>query len=247
MAKMGAKNSAKKANAKVLKIGILGSTGRMGQLLRQLVQDETAAGKPVELVYSASGPNDPCFGLIEKDRPDVLIDFSAPASTLAAAAVCGRLKIPMLVCTTGFTPAQSKKLEASLKSVPWALAPNTSVGVYSLCRALRAIAPQISTAHKVIIEETHHIHKKDAPSGTALLLGAALYNVNPNIDIEILSIRAGTEVGEHRVMVIWPAERLEFTHRAGDRSLFARGALSLASALKSKKSKGSSYSLDELF
>lgn len=227
-----------------IRLGLVGSTGRMGKIVQQAVQDEGSAD--FRLVFTCSGPRDPAFRLLERERPQLLIDFSSPECSLAVAKQAAALKIPMLVCTTGFTPVQMKKLEKTLNPVAWAWVPNTSIGVFALNRALEAALKTLPADAAVSILDVHHSAKKDAPSGTAIALRSTIERVS-KAKVEILSTRGGTEVGEHRVLILLKGEKLEFTHQAGDRSLFAYGALRLGKALLERKPAGRAYTGAELF
>lgn len=231
------------------KIGILGASGRMGKKLQSLVLDSEVSQNDFQLVFAASGPNDPRFNQIESAGMDILIDFSAVPSSLKVAKLCAKLKIPMLICTTGFDAKQIGQLTRDLKNVPWALVPNTSLGVYALKRVTRLLSTLLPSDFHFEIVEMHHAEKKDAPSGTAKLLADDIKTLRKTPNLPVHSIRGGTEVGEHRVIALGPDERIEFVHRAQDRQLFAHGALKLAKALLARKAKrsGAPYSADELF
>jgi 4-hydroxy-tetrahydrodipicolinate reductase len=118
-------------------------------------------------------------------------------------------------------------IEKTAKSVPIVFASNFSVGVNALFALTRRAAEILGPGFKPEIVETHHTQKKDAPSGTAKTLGEILKQAGKS-DVPIQSIREGDVVGEHTVTFIGPSERLELTHRAGSREIFARGALRAA-------------------
>ena len=230
-----------------LRVGILGSSGRMGTELRNLLAQDADLSREVVLCFAASGPNDPRFETFSHEKPQVLIDFSAPETTLAVAEFCAQNKVALLVGTTGFSEAQKKKLKALLGGkVAWALVPNTSVGIYALRAALAKTAEILGEEFKIEIVESHHEQKKDAPSGTAKLLAETVQPFRKQA-IGIHSLRGGSEVGEHEIHFLGPGERIQFNHRAGDRSLFARGAFKLASALSLKRAQKEPYSSDDLF
>ena len=176
----------------------------------------------------------------------MLIDFSAPKASLAAAKVCAQEKIPMIVCTTGFSKDEAAKLQATLKKVPWILAPNTSLGVCALSQALRAALKILPKDYEISVVEIHHNQKKDAPSGTAKLFEKIILDAGGRKDIPVLSIRGGTEPGEHRIIILGASERLEFTHKADNRALFAHGALKLAQVLANLKAKSKAYTVEEV-
>ncbi len=178
---------------------------------------------------------------------DAVVDFSAPAATLAMAAEAGRRNKPMVIGTTGFSEAERKSLVERLRGVPAVLAPNMSVGVNVLFRIAADVARFLGDGYDVEIVEAHHRLKADAPSGTALRLAegiarekgvdlssAARYGrqgrpgPRKSEEIGILAARAGDIVGEHTVLFAGPGERLELVHRAHTRDNFAQGALRAA-------------------
>ena len=241
-------NSKKRAPKAAIKIGILGATGKMGLKIEGLIRNDPVYSQKFRLAFLASGPQDPRFDLLSQAPPDVLVDFSAPPCSLEGAKACGKLKVPMIVCTTGFTKKNLQQLNSRLKRVPWILAANTSVGVFSLKESLRKISKVLNPEKfSVDIIEFHHSQKKDAPSGTALSLAECIISSQPQFNVKHHSIRGGTEVGEHQIHFLGPDERIEITHRAQDRSLFAHGALKLAEQILSLKAKGRPYSPDEVF
>lgn len=194
---MAKKKVIQKAMSRRIKIGILGATGRMGKKLHYLILDEPEYRDQFQFVYAASGPNDPRFKLMAESGMDVLIDFSSPSSSVKASAICGKNKIPMLVCTTGFDTKQLSSLKVQLKTVAWANVPNASLGVYSFKKALRLIAKSLPPTFHFEIIEIHHEHKKDAPSGTAKVLASEIMNSRNVSNVPIHSLRGGSEVGEH--------------------------------------------------
>ncbi|MBS1983959.1 MAG: hypothetical protein JST16_07280 [Bdellovibrionales bacterium] len=198
-----------------LRCRLIGASGRMGHALIALLESDAALAK--RFIIQDQGP---C---------DVVIDFSAPEGSLAAARVCATEKVPMLVCTTGFTPVQKEELTTILAGTTWAFTPNTSPGVLALHEAVRAALNVLPAGYTVSIVESHHAQKKDKPSGTAKSLAEAIASAGKESDIH--SLRGGSDAGTHTVTLAGHGESLEFTHRAQDRSLFARGAFELAAKL----------------
>lgn len=153
--------------------------------------------------------------------PDVLIDFMLPAGLAAAARWCADHGVALVSGTTGLEANQSRALDQAAERIPVLHAPNFSPGVNATLALLRAavrMLPEVSATH---ITDVHHVHKKDAPSGTALALASALAPHQPEID----SRREGEVVGDHRVLLELPGETLALEHHAIDRAIFARGAL----------------------
>ena len=177
----------------------------------------------------------------------VALDFSTPLQLGARARACAARGVPLLVGTTGFDAETRALLEAAARAVPVLIAPNTSVGVAVLRQLVGLAAAALGEDFDAEVAEAHHRLKRDAPSGTALALaeavaearGAALADVavydrhgssasrKPG-SIGFSVIRAGDIVGEHTVTFAGDGERIELTHRATDRMVFARGAIRAA-------------------
>ncbi len=180
------------------------------------------------------------------EKPDVVIDFSVPESTLKWSQKWSELKIPVLICTTGFKKEEFETLKEKLKHNAWAMIPNTSLGIYAFIKSLRAYIKFFSDIQSITLHEVHHIHKKDSPSGTALLLKMAMLDAGFQGDIHIQSAREGEVVGTHTVIIQRNFDRLILTHEAHDRRLFAEGALLLAEKLAHKAPRAQPYTFDEI-
>ncbi len=180
-------------------------------------------------------------------EPDVLVDFSAPQSTMQRAGQCAERRVALVVGTTGLTKEQTERIEQKVAPhVPVLLAPNMSLGVNLLFRLVEWVAGALPEGYDVEIVEAHHRRKKDSPSGTALELGRracrglgrdaqaltarahGMVGERTREEIAIHAVRGGDIVGEHTVIFAGSGERLELTHRAGSRALFASGALQAA-------------------
>lgn len=186
---------------------------------------------------------------------DVLIDFTRPEPTLEHLAFCLGRGTRMVIGTTGFTPAQRAVIEEAGRSIAIVLAPNMSVGVNVVLKLLELTARTMGEGTDIEVIEAHHRHKVDAPSGTALRMGevvaqalgrelgsCAVYareGVTGERDrstIGFSTIRAGDIVGEHTVMFADEGERVEISHKASSRQIFARGALRAARWLAGRSS-----------
>jgi 4-hydroxy-tetrahydrodipicolinate reductase len=210
-----------------LRIGLFGAGGRMGGAIARAA----AASDDVEIVEAGA---------------DVLVDFTAPAAleaNLGAALEAGR---PILVGTTGLGEEHRRLIETAAEKVAVIHAPNTSLGVNLLRRLVGEAAARLGPEWDIEILEMHHRHKKDAPSGTALLLGASAAEGRGSTlqalsrfdrmgggerepgTIGYASLRGGTVAGEHVVVFAGEGERIELGHRADSRAIFARGALAAA-------------------
>lgn len=208
----------------MIRIGLLGSRGRMGSLITKLLDSEYSE----QAILAASvDRGDPATDLL---NTDVVIDFSGPGalSSLLKTLESSPHSPAILTGTTGLTKQQLNELEtASAKTLVLASA-NFSVGVTALIHLLRQFSPTLlQLGYTPVVTETHHRHKKDAPSGTALALCRAIATDQPD-KVQTHSIRAGEIVGDHEVAFFGPADTLTITHHAMDRSIFARGAIDVA-------------------
>ena len=184
---------------------------------------------------------------------DVLIDFTWPEVTLANAEVCARLGKAMVVGTTGLSPEQRDAISLVAEKTPVVFAPNMSVGVNVCFKLLKDMAKTLGDGFDVEIVELHHNKKKDSPSGTAVRMGEIVadalgrdYNQVANYhregmcgersqeEIGMQTVRGGDIIGEHTVYFIGMGERIELTHRAMSRDMFARGAVRAAGWLGGK-------------
>ena len=165
---------------------------------------------------------------------DVAVDFSTPEAACGFAAVCARLRKPFVTGATGFSAVQAAALKAAGRKTPVFAAPNMSPAV-NLTFALAAAAAKRLKDFDIHIHEAHHAAKKDAPSGTALRYAERIAQARGGELPPITSVRAGDIVGDHTVLYAGPHERVEITHRAHSRALFAAGALKAAAWLAGRK------------
>jgi 4-hydroxy-tetrahydrodipicolinate reductase len=208
---------------------IFGITGRMGQcLLRAL--DEGAQFCLGGALASASSSSD-CAAALE--GASVAVDFSTAHAVAAHARACLGARVPLVVGATGMDASTQSELKAAALEIAVLIAPNTSLGVAVLHELVAAAALALGSTYDVEISEAHHRMKRDAPSGTALSLGERVASARGErlSDVGISVVRAGDIVGEHTVTFATAGERLEITHRAADRMIFARGALQAAAWL----------------
>jgi 4-hydroxy-tetrahydrodipicolinate reductase len=180
----------------------------------------------------------------------VALDFSLAPGVAEHAAACRERQVALLVGATGFDAATRTELERAACTIPVLIAPNTSLGVAVMTELLAIAARALGEGYDAEISEVHHRMKRDAPSGTALAWGEAIARARGS-DLEqvavfgrqeagaprapgsigFASLRAGDVVGEHTAVLAAAGERLELTHRAQDRMVFARGALAAAAWL----------------
>ena len=246
-----------------VKIGIVGCAGRMGlTLIRQILDSDSAtlSGGTERAGSDALGKDvatlaggDPC-GLTVGEDPaalfaasDAVIDFTSPEATVAHAALAAKNGTVHIIGTTGTTAEQDQAIAAAAAKTAIMRAPNMSLGINLLLALTRQLAGSLDDSWDIEINEIHHRHKVDAPSGTALALGrSAAEGRGVNLDdvsdrardgltgereqgrIGFSVMRGGNMVGDHSVYFAADGERIELTHRAGDRSIYARGAVSAA-------------------
>jgi 4-hydroxy-tetrahydrodipicolinate reductase len=203
-----------------VRVLLIGAAGRMGKTVRELVQNapDIQIVAECDLGDSIEPAMQDC---------DVAIDFSQADSIDEICRTALQQGKPLVIGTTGHSEQQRKTIEETAHSVPIVLASNFSVGVNVLFWLTQKAAELLGSDFNPEIVETHHKMKKDAPSGTAKTLAEILKAVRKS-EIRIQSIREGDVVGEHTVIFGGPGERLELTHRAANRGIFALGALRAA-------------------
>lgn len=218
-------------NMKSVRVVVAGASGRMGSQVVSLLAGDRRLTLAAKILHRTS-PEAAASALA---GADVLIDFTEPRASVALAAAAAAARTPAVIGTTGFSPAQRRALERHARRIPLFVAPNFSVGVHVLC-ALAARAARALAAFDAGVAETHHAAKRDAPSGTALRLAAAVRAARGGKEaVPAVSLRLGDVVGEHTLTLAGPFERLELTHRAHSRAVFARGALEAALWLRGRK------------
>jgi 4-hydroxy-tetrahydrodipicolinate reductase len=239
-----------------ISIVVTGALGRMGSTIAGLVgQDSelTLAGVVERPTCKAGLGGFTCTSgtsldeVLPQVKGAVVIDFTAPEATVAAAEACARHGNPMVAGTTGLTKDQQDKVAKAADQVPLLWAPNMSVGVNVLLQVLPQLVRLLGEKYDLEMVELHHNQKKDAPSGTALKLAQCLAEARDwNLDtvgkycregiigarqheeIGVQTIRGGDVVGVHTMYMLGPGERIEVTHQAHSRETFAQGAIRAA-------------------
>lgn len=226
-------------------IGIIGSSGRMGQALATAIAE---AGHDV--AAQVDHGDDPAKAL---EGCDAVVDFSSPDALERTLAAVRELRIPILVGTTGLEDAHFAMLDNAAEVIAVLQTGNTSLGVTLLAHLVGEAAKRLGEDWDIEILEMHHRRKVDAPSGTAKLLGEAAAhargidladNMESGRDgqtgaraqgaIGFAALRGGTVAGEHSVIFAGEEERLTLSHSAENRSIFARGAVRAAQWLIGK-------------
>jgi 4-hydroxy-tetrahydrodipicolinate reductase len=167
-----------------------------------------------------------------KQSADLLIDFTLPGGTRTAADWCAGNGVALLSGTTGLVDEDIKALKTAAQTVPVLWAPNLSFGVALMTSLVRQAAGVLGASASITINDIHHKHKVDAPSGTALALAAAVMEVRSERlaigdegEQTFSSVREGEVIGEHTVSFALADEVIEITHKALERDVFAKGAL----------------------
>ena len=228
------------------RIAINGSKGKMGQALIEAINVSSKA--KLEAGFD--------MGDIIQDSLsnfEVLIDFSRPEASLDALSICQVSGKAMVIGTTGFIDTELQLINEASKKIPIVFAPNMSVGVNLTLKILETSAKVIGPDSSIEIIEAHHRYKVDSPSGTALKMGEVVANalgrdlsdcaiygregIEEPRDINTIgfsSIRGGDVVGEHTVAFFMEGERVEITHKATSRMIYANGAVRAANWIVDK-------------
>lgn len=229
-----------------MKIGIIGSAGRMGQALAEAIR---ADGHDLAGGVDKDGD---LAGLTSAS--DVLVDFSSPHALEANLDVCVAAGKPIVIGTTGLEERHHFLIDDAARDIPVLQTGNTSLGVTMLAALVEQAARQLGDDWDIEILEVHHRHKVDAPSGTALLLGEAaakgraidlkdhsergrdgITGARVSGAIGFASLRGGSVAGDHMVIFASENERIELIHRAENRAIFAKGAVKAACWLNAQK------------
>ncbi len=231
----------------MIKLGLLGAGGRMGQAVAAAIQglDDMILAAQAD----KNDPQDPVF-----DASDVVIDFTPPGLTEQHAARAAAAGAAYVVGTTGLKGVDEMALNKAAEKIALVQAGNFSLGVNMVLALVEQAARALDAGWDIEILEMHHRAKVDAPSGTAKMLGEAaakgrkteladvaqhvrdgVTGARPAGEIGFQSLRGGGVVGDHTVMFAGPAERLEITHKAEHRGLFADGALVAARFVSAAK------------
>jgi len=246
----------------MIRLAIAGATGRTGSaVLRLALGDDrfeviaaltAPGGADLGETFKAAARSIQITDAIEGSC-DVLIDFSLPAGTMAWLEYCAPRKIPMVIGPTGHTAEQRDSIQTCTHQIPIVQASNFSVGIAAILGMLGTLASDLGNAYDVEIVETHHRHKVDAPSGTALTLleriaGAtgrsrdhAIFGRHGNVgarnpgEIGVHSVRRGEIIGMHEIHFTSGGETISVSHSVHSRDAFAAGALRAAEWIVSQK------------
>ena len=224
-----------------MKVAILGAAGRMGRMLMKLAEAdanlEVVAKVDVVDGYDTTWPA----------GTEAVVDFSFHAAVAPNVEKAAAEGVAYVIGTTGLTAEEQARVDACIGKIPLVQAANYSLGVNLLLALVRQAAAVLGPQYDIEVVEMHHKHKKDAPSGTALMLANAaaegravklddvacygrrgLVGERPEGEIALHALRGGSVVGDHMVMFAGDLERVEITHKAQSREAFAAGALRAA-------------------
>jgi len=218
----------------MVKFAIAGISGRMGQRILYSAGQE----KDCQVVigferagHQDIGKKDPVFvtdDLEKVSNCDCLIDFTTPEATTSHLSYAVRARKAIVIGTTGLNDNQIAQIKDAAKIIPVVFSPNMSVGVNLLFKLL-AEASKVLSGYNVEVTEAHHIHKKDAPSGTAKKIVDVINTQGFNIKYEeVKVIREGEIVGDHKVVFESDVDHIELIHNAKNRDIFAKGAVTAA-------------------
>ena len=211
-----------------LNIVVLGR-GKTGALVAEVARER---GHAVQTVASAEN-KDAAWLTVENLRlADVVIDFTTPQAVLANIEAVARNGKPMVVGTTGWYPEMQRvKTLVEAAGIGLVFGANFSYGVNLFFQILKAAAPALAHGYSGHITERHHIHKKDAPSGTAV----AMQRILESKEVSITSEREGDVTGTHALELTSPGDRIVLTHEANSRRTFAEGAVLAAEWIVDRK------------
>ena len=230
-------------------IFISGATGKVGRILiKQVLEDpylklaggsaskeSKDLGKDLGALIGKSNTNINIIEGISNEKDiDLIIDFSRPQNSIEVLQFARNENIPMLIGTTGFNEDELDEINKISKEIPLLLAPNTSMGIALLKKILDYSKEVLNVASLIEIHEQHHKEKKDSPSGTAINIKDQLKDILSNKDIYIESSRVGNSPGAHTIKLSFEEETIEISHKAKDRSIFAKGAIIAGKWLKDK-------------
>ena len=246
------------------RLAVLGANGRMGRAVVRLAND--ASLKVVAAIGTGDEGKDAGelagigsigvaitsdLGVLAATKAEVVIDFSAPVALLSAIPKCEEAGIAIVSGTTGLDDATKSALERAQKKVAVIWEPNMSIGVHVLAALVGQALAALGPGYDVEVVETHHRMKVDAPSGTAIRLGDVVKNARQGRyqhgregrpgarkaeEIGMHALRGGDVIGDHTVFFFGDGERIELTHRASSRDLFAHGAIRCARWIAKKSS-----------
>ncbi len=228
----------------MIKLAISGCQGRMGQRITALALYD----KIFKISALLENKNRPDVSLLSHNIPvnfedtalrasDVLIEFTTPEATILHLKACQKYGVNMVIGTTGFTRQQTTQIKKASSKIAVVFSSNMSVGVNLVFGLIRQAAQITGRDYAITLSETHHVHKKDAPSGTAKTMAELAQQYAKTMVKDIESIREGEVIGDHTITFESPVDLISIHHHAKTRDIFAQGSL-VAAKFLSKKKKG---------
>lgn len=226
----------------MIKLAVSGCQGRMGQRITALSLNDKAF-KISTLLESSNRTDVPekvCNLPVSLDSEtlkgsNVLIEFTSPEATIEHLKVCVKHKVNMVIGTTGLTPAQVSQIKKASSKIAIVYSSNMSVGVNLVFGLIRRAGQITGKNYSMRLTETHHVHKKDAPSGTAKTMAEIAESSSKSKVKDIESIREGEVIGDHTIFFESPVDLISIHHHAKTRDIFAEGSLVAAKFLAKKK------------
>ncbi|MCB9757836.1 MAG: 4-hydroxy-tetrahydrodipicolinate reductase [Candidatus Omnitrophica bacterium] len=225
----------------MIRLAVSGCQGRMGQRITTLALADKAF--KLSVLLERPGIKGEIAGIAISSNTEalkncqVLIDFTTPEATMANIKACVKHKVKMVIGTTGLNDAQKKAIKTASTKIPIVFSSNMSVGVNVFFKLSEMISKKTPDNYVISMVEAHHIHKKDAPSGTAKTIAEYIEAASSKRVANIESIRQGEIIGDHKVIFESPEDSIIIFHHAKSRDIFVKGSLIAAKFLK-KKTKG---------
>ncbi|CDR30969.1 4-hydroxy-tetrahydrodipicolinate reductase [Acholeplasma oculi] len=227
----------------MIKVVISGILGKMGQVLKENIENDTS----FTLVAGFDRVESPMVKTKLNDLPDAdcLIDFSSPQVLKSLLEYAVDKKLPLVLATTGYSSEDFLLIKKASENIPIFYTENYSFGVHLLQEAIKLVSKAIDSSYDIEIIEKHHRFKKDSPSGTAIKLYQAVHESRKELPliegysdlkgVHVHSLRLGSLPGEHSIIFSSLEETLEFKHIAHDKHVFAKGAMKAAKFIVTKK------------
>ena len=240
----------------MVKIAITGANGKMGRVIANLVaqRDDCQVVAGIDLNDAQNGQ----FPVVKTpaeltEKPDVIIDFSHPSALPGLLSYCTINNVPLVAATTGYTADEIAEIKKTAEQIPIFFTFNMSLGINLLVELGKRAVNVLGGQYDIEIVEKHHNQKKDAPSGTAIMIAEALngeldnkmkyvydrHNVRKAREaneIGMHAIRGGTIVGEHDIIFAGHDEVITLSHSAGSKEVFANGSINAAIFLSGRES-----------
>jgi 4-hydroxy-tetrahydrodipicolinate reductase len=227
----------------MIKLGISGAKGRMGQTIAGLAAKDNTFTLTTLLEHpehpDASGDFNGVAYTLENNKIadcDAVIEFTLPDGTLKNLNACVEHKVPMIIGTTGFTDEGVQQIKEASKIIPIVFASNMSIGVNVFFKITELVGKKLKDIQNIKVYEEHHIHKKDSPSGTAKTIAEIAEKASQHkVSYAPEPLREGEIIGNHDITFETSYDTLKMSHHAKERAMFALGALTATKFLVGKE------------